>query len=153
MRPSGQAAHPWSAETLAQTALSLYIHIVSTFDFAKLIVQLAAEFKRRDMRAHVALLRPYYRSFQERRRAALREPKPPWTEELVIEWLCILQIPPFENVLPTLATGARACGCDVKEVGLAMISCVYPGGRVRECKGCGARWLERTSAWPDRTRA
>jgi hypothetical protein len=50
---------------------------------------------------------------------------------------------PFENVLPTLDPGERACGCTTKDVGLPMIACVFPGGRLRECKGCAARWLEK----------
>ena len=116
---------------------------MSSLDLDKLVLALAAEFQRRGMPAQLDLLRPYYRDFRARKLAALREKRPPWTEEMVLEWLCILKVPPFENVLPTLGAGERACGCNTKDVGLPMIACVFPGGRLRECKGCAVRWLER----------
>lgn len=114
-----------------------------SLDLDKLVLALAEEFKRRDMRTHLELLRGYYRGFRARKLAALREKKPPWTEELVLSWLCNLQIPPFEYVLPSLARGVRACACDTKAAGLPQVACVFPGGSVRECALCGARWLER----------
>jgi hypothetical protein len=130
---------------MAFPPLILYIKTVTSLDFEKLILALAAELKRRELHEHVEQLRPYYRGFPARRRAAMREQKPPWTEEFVLEWLCILGVPPFDHVVPTLGRGVRACACTTAEVGLPMIACVFPGGRLRECKGCGARWLERES--------
>lgn len=116
---------------------------MSSFDLDKLVLALAAELKRRDMRAHLDELRPYYRDLRARRLAAMREKQPPWTEEMVFEWLCILQVPPFENVLPLFARGVQPCSCLTRDVGLPHVACVFPGGRVRECKGCEVRWLER----------
>ncbi len=112
-----------------------------SLDLDKLIVRLAEEFKARDMRKHLDALRVYYRDFRRRKHAAMAQREPPWTEELVISWLSYLRVVPFENVLPVLARGVKACACDDK--GPAMVACTFPRGCVRECEGCGMRWLER----------
>ena len=118
-----------------------------SLDLDKLAVALADEFKRRDMRKHLDLLRAWYRGFRQRKHAALWQKEPPWTEEMVIGWLCNFGIPPFEAVLPVLARGVRACACNVKEAGMPAVACVFPpNGCVRECNGCGARWLEKSIA-------
>lgn len=114
-----------------------------TLDFDKLVLALAEQFKQRDMRAHLDLLRGYYRGFRARKLASLRAKEPPWTEEMVITWLCTFQVPPFEAVLSVLARGVRACACDPKATGLPAVACVFRGGCVWECRGCGTRWLER----------
>lgn len=114
-----------------------------SFDLDKLTVRLAEEFKRRGMRRHVDDLRVWYRGYRARSRAALREKQPPWTEGLVLEWLCTLQVPPFDRVLPVLEHGERGCACDRKQVGDSAVACVFPGGLVLQCFACGARWLVR----------
>jgi hypothetical protein len=126
---------------LAQILVSLYTWIVSgSFQLEPLLRQLAAEFARRDMKQHLELLRAFYRDHRARQRAAHAQPRPPWTENMILEWLLILQIPPFEHVLPTLTRGAPCPSCRKNE-GLPYVACVFPGGRVRECRGCGGRWL------------
>lgn len=120
---------------------------MSSLDLDKLVLNLADEFKVRGMRDHLDLLRGWYRDYRGRSRAAMRERKPPWTEQMVLEWLCILGVPPFESALPTLARGVRACACTQKEAGLPQVACVFPpDGCVWECAKCGARWVERTGA-------
>jgi hypothetical protein len=108
---------------------------VSSFQLEPLLRALAAEFARRDMKQHVELLRRFYADHRA------RQPKPPWTEDMVIGWLVMLQIPPFENAMTVLGRGAPCPQCRKNE-GQPHVTCVFPGGRVRECKGCGAQWLE-----------
>lgn len=118
-----------------------------SLDLHKLTLALAEQFKQRGMHKHVDELRVWYRGYRSRSIAAQREKKPPWTEAMVIEWLCILAVPPFENVLPVLARGVRACACTTKEAGLPAVACVFPPkGCVWECSRCGARWVERTTS-------
>lgn len=114
---------------------------MSSFQLEPLLRQLAAEFERRGMREHVELLRGYYVDHRARQRAARAQKRPPWTEDLVLEWLMILRIPPFEHILPVLERGVPCPGCQ-KHEGLPYVACVFPGGCVRECRGCGGRWLE-----------
>lgn len=114
-----------------------------SFQLEPLLRQLAREFKRCDMRQHLELLRAVYADHRARKRAANREKQPPWTEDLIIEWLMTFRIPPFEYAMPVLGRGVACPGCG-KHEGVPAVVAVYPGGRTRECKakGCGARWLE-----------
>jgi len=117
-----------------------------SLDLDKLVLALAEEFKRRGMNKHVDELRVYYRGYRARSLAAMREKKPPWTEALVLEWLCYLGIPPFENALSVLARGVRACACTTKEAGLPAVACTFSGGCVWECAKCGTRWLGKDAS-------
>lgn len=112
------------------------------FQLEPLLRALAREFeRRRDMRTHLASLRAFYADHRARQRAAQREKQPPWTENNVIEWLMTFRIPPFEYAMPVLGRGAACPGCE-KHEGQPHVVGVRPGGRTRECKGCGTRWLE-----------
>lgn len=98
------------------------------------------------MHKHVELLRAWYRDYRARARAALRNTKqPPWTEAMVLQWLCLLGIPPFEHVLPVLERGERACACGALEDARSpFVSGVFPpDGCVLQCPNCGVQWLER----------
>jgi hypothetical protein len=67
------------------------------------------------------------------------------TMESVIEWLCVLRIPPFANVYKVLGPAASCpeCGEDARFV--AYTRSVFPGGSVSACKKCGATWLQESN--------
>jgi hypothetical protein len=131
-----------SAMGCTKIFLTLYRCIVSgSFQLEPLLRLLADEFRRRDMRDHLRLLRAFYVDHRARTRAANREKLPPWTEDNVIEWLMTFRIPPFEYAMPVLGRGAACPGCGKYE-GQRYVVGVRPGGRTCECKACGARWLE-----------
>ena len=128
---------------LAPFPLTLYTRQVSggSLQLEPLLRQLAAEFARRGMDEHVAQLRAYYADHRARQRAARKQKHPSWTEDLVLEWLMILRVPPFDHILPVLERGVPCPACR-KHEGQPYVACVFRGGCVRECRGCGARWLE-----------
>lgn len=117
---------------------------MSDFSFQPLVLQLADEFKRRDMRDHVALLRAFYRDYLRRKRALSGQARPAWDEESVVEWLMIFRVPPFEDVLPVLGRGVPCPQCRVQtnRREKTTIRCVFPDGILHQCFGCEARWLE-----------
>src|SRR4051794_26945097 len=109
----------------------------SVFDEA--IVQLGQEFRRRGMNSHLRLLREFYRARAARRAAGLR--RGIWDEDLVIEWLCLLRIKPFDSALLVVEAGARSPGCGaIGERGspTTFIKAVFPGGCLAECRRCEA---------------
>lgn len=119
-----------------------------SLDLDPLVLALAEEFRQRGMTGHLDLLRTWYRGFRARKRAAAREKHQPWTEEMVLEWLAIFRVSPFDGVYPALARGVPCPECKVSTTAQNQpyVACVFPGGAVRECRGCGARWLELDEA-------
>jgi hypothetical protein len=71
-------------------------------DFDALVQELAAEFKRRGMDTHVALLRRYWRTWHT--------PVDPdtWTAHEVIGWMWQLELLPGQAHATGLAAGANA---------------------------------------------
>jgi hypothetical protein len=111
--------------------------------FEELVVTLGREFRRRRMNSHVAALRRFYRERQ--RRVAFQElaSERSWDEDVIIEWLSIFRIPPFDRIYvlqpreapcPNCAKG-HAQGADVD------YRAVFPGGRLQECRACKTAWL------------
>ena len=122
----------------------LYVRAVSDFSLEPLVLALAAEFKRRDMRAQLASLRGFFRVYKARKRTLAREARPAWDEDMVITWLCIFRVPPFESAYPVLARGVPcpSCRAEMGDGRRATVRCVFPGGTLRACWSCDARWLE-----------
>lgn len=122
----------------------LYTQPVSgDFDLEPLLRQLAAEFTRRDMRGHVELLRGFYRRYARAKHASVLAAKPVWEVDLVLEWMCMLRIPPFEHAYAVLPGVTKCPTC----VGIAsptsgvFTHCAVPGLLVLQCLQCGGRWL------------
>jgi hypothetical protein len=102
------------------------------------MVLLGAEFKRRDMTSHLESLRRFY---SEHRRAERGRRPEEWSQDLVIEWLCIFHIPPFESIYPVRARASSLCiRCGHNTDRDPSVRAVYPGGTLYYCK-CGARWI------------
>jgi len=76
---------------------------------------LAEAFKQRDMQDHLKLRRAFYRGHHAREREALLARKTPvWTEDTVIDWLCLLRIPPFEHHYPAIDSAAPCPSCHAR---------------------------------------
>jgi hypothetical protein len=70
---------------------------------------------------------------------------------MVVEWLCLLRIKPFEGALPVLQHGAPCPGCGAvgeRASPATFIKAVFPGGCLEECRRCEARWLRNDEAVP-----
>lgn len=115
----------------------------SRFELERLIVALGREFARRDMQAHLRGLRVFYSALRARRRAQAALNPPPWTEDLVLDWLAIMRIPPFEHHYAVLSRSAPCPTCSGGNAsGLDVVNrAVHVGGLVSECKHCGEQWL------------
>lgn len=112
------------------------------FDWPTLVVRLGKEFDRRGMTDHVKLLRTFYAEALQRDRAARRHPRrPPWTEGIVLEWMAIFHLPPFESVYPVLARGAPCPQCESAPENVHLTRLVFPGGILTLCRRCQARWV------------
>jgi hypothetical protein len=91
------------------------------------------------MERHVWLLRRYYADHLRRE----REPNL-WTERLVVEWLCLLRVPPFDRVYQVLPREAPWPICSSTEKRGApslWVESAFPGGAKLRCR-CGASWLQ-----------
>ena len=110
------------------------------WDLDAAIVQLGQEFRRRGMTSHLQDLRSLWR----RRNPAQGRRARGFDEGLVVEWLCLLRMPPFENVYPVQARGDPCPKCGAKEERAAPSSFVlasFTGGSLHECRQCKSCWL------------
>lgn len=115
---------------------------MSGYSLEALILQLAAEFRERKMQSQLDALRAYYRAYRARKQLLAGDPRPPWTEETVIEWAMTFRLAPFESALPILTRGAPCPAC--RQITSAQKPPVYrsfPGGTVHYCTSCGTKWL------------
>jgi hypothetical protein len=114
------------------------------FDLLMAAEQLAAEFRARGMDSHLALLRRFYAELRHRRQARARVREKGWDEGMVIGWLGLLRVPPFEHVYPLLPRDARCPRCSAEGTRAApatFTKSVWPGGSLNECRQCQALWL------------
>jgi hypothetical protein len=114
------------------------------FDLMASVVAFGLEFKRRKMETEAKELRRYYVELRERRKARLFKRSKVWTENQVIDWLCLLRMPPFENVYTPVPHGTPCPKCGVTPSASAPTTIVclnFPGGWMEQCRTCGARWL------------
>jgi hypothetical protein len=117
---------------------------VGDFDLMIATVALGAEFRRRGMDSHLGLLRSYYRELRARRLARERMGAKGWDESMVVGWLALLRIPPFENVYQVLPRGKPCPKCGAvgeRAAPATFVRSVWPGGSLCECRRCDARWI------------
>lgn len=114
-------------------------------ELLRYVERLGAEFRRREMEAHLRKLRVYYLALRRGLTQGRHELDVHWSEALVLEWLKLLQLPPFERAYE-VRPGRSACrGCAQKRDHQSAIhtELVFPGGAKMRCFSCGAIWIER----------
>lgn len=113
---------------------------VSWLDVDGLILEVAAKFKQHDMREHLALLRGFYKWRRAETRARLRaKPPAPWNVDIVLGWVALWRIPPFDSIYKTLPKGAP-CPCGAGQQAMHC-ECAWPGGHLLRCRACATTWL------------
>jgi len=112
------------------------------FDLEPFMVELAHKFQEHNMPRHLEHLRRYYR--QHRRRSHLQSVKlhgAEWEVDLVLNWLFLFGIAPFEGYYGELPEGAR-CPCGQAH-GYTRGGVEFAGGRTWICGACTREWLVR----------
>jgi hypothetical protein len=106
----------------------------------ELVVTLGCEFSRRGMREECRRLRLYFLAVRHGLAAsAQHQVQLDWDEHLVLEWLRLLRIPPFEHHYEVRAESA--CDRCPYQPGRVVTKAVFPGGSKFECLQCGRQWL------------
>ena len=96
-----------------------------------LVEALGREFERRAMHRHLEALRLFD--------VALRSDggRVSWSEDLTVEWLARLRLPPYDKHSPVRSCRYRcACGESTE-----VTEAVFPGGHKLRCTRCGNAWL------------
>jgi hypothetical protein len=104
-----------------------------------LVVRLGREFSRRGMREECRRLRLYYLALDHGLAAGRHRVEVCWDEDLVLEWLRLLRVEPFEGDYPVRPT--TSCASCVNRPGTVVTTAVFPGGAKLQCLQCGSRWL------------
>ena len=104
-----------------------------------LVVALGGEFSRRGMRDECRRLRLYFLAVKHGLAGAQHQIQLHWDEDLVVEWLRLLRIPPFDHHY--LVRGETACDRCAYQPGRVVTKAVFPGGSKFECLQCGQQWL------------
>jgi len=110
-----------------------------------MVQRLGEEFRRRGMRTHLAPLRIYWLALQhglvrdERHALALT-----LSEETVVEWLKLLQLPPYQHAYRVRPAGSACPSCPAEERGEVSAERTFPEGRKMVCLECRSAWLELT---------
>jgi formate dehydrogenase maturation protein FdhE len=104
------------------------------------ILELAEHFKTHGMHKHLQSLRGYYRQRTLRKRQQALSKEPGWDEDMVVQWLALFQIAPFDGVYTVLAKW-NTCPCGGGSPASDYTSAVFPGGRLARCGACGKDWL------------
>jgi hypothetical protein len=121
-------------------------------ELIKAVAVLGREFVRRGMHAHAAKLRLYYVALRRGWAASSRsEVDVHWSEDLVVEWCKILQLPPYEHAYPVRTAHSRCSRCKDRsnnEGGSSQTESTFLGGWKVRCSNCGEAWLvlETTSS-------
>ena len=102
-----------------------------------LVVLLGREFSRRGMREECRRLRLYYLALQHGLCAGKNRIEVSWDEDLVLEWLRILRVPPHHRDYP-VRSSALCPSCDYRP-GTVVTKIVFPGGARMDCLQCGTR--------------
>jgi hypothetical protein len=122
---------------------------LAEFDLMAAAVQLAAEFRRRNMDTHLACLRQFYADQRRRKKARQRSGDKTWDENMVIQWLGLLRIPPFRAMYPCLPRESPCpkCGAAVERSSPpTFVRSVWPGGCLKQCRRCETSWLNDETA-------
>ncbi len=110
-----------------------------------MVHRLGEEFRRRDMRTHLAPLRIYWLAL---RHGLVQDDTHALhltlSEETVVEWFKLLRLPPYQKAYPVRPTGAPcpACGPRGAADGELTTERTFPGGRKVVCLSCRSAWLE-----------
>lgn len=120
---------------------------MADLDFKAALEQLGREFTRRGMHRHAAKLRVFYAHFLRRQREL--QPRE-WSETIVIEWLRLLRIPPFDTVYAVVPSGTMSCPyCPPDgEIWDRFVKRVFEGGWLAECRRCARAWVVDERARP-----
>jgi hypothetical protein len=119
----------------------------------RLVARLGREFVRLELRDHAKRLRLYYFALEKNLLTGQgRGLDVKWNEKLVIEWMGLLQLPPYDDLFPVLAPGAPCPQCAATqkaEAASVFTEITLPSGAKTVCAKCGARWLTKTSVADD----
>lgn len=113
-----------------------------------LVVRLGGEFQRRGMKDHSQKLRVYFLALKHGLDSGAREVRVHWTENLVLEWLRLLRIPPYDRSYAIRPRASRCDKCppDRSSQPAVNTEAVFPGGSKMRCQVCGAVWVEEEAA-------
>jgi hypothetical protein len=117
---------------------------MAAFDLQALVIQLGHEFKRREMPKHLQLLRDYYR----REFRALEAPA--WSTSMVLEWLALLQLGPFEKIYEVQPMMSGCPRCPESDKFVTATVTVWDDGALMRCSLCGFMWLQLHRETPKR---
>lgn len=112
-------------------------------DLIPLVEKLGRAFAGRGMEEHARRLRVYYLALKHGLADGRGELDVRWGEQLVIDWMKTLQLPPYERALPSLPRGSRCPSCQDGRVGDLKTEMNFPGGARMRCAVCGTSWIER----------
>jgi len=94
---------------------------------------------------HAAKLRLYYVALRRGWASSHRSKVDVhWSEDLVIEWCKILQLPPYQHAYPVRTPHSRCSRCKDRpnnEGGSFQTESTFPGGWKVRCSNCGEVWL------------
>jgi len=107
----------------------------------ELVVALGCEFSRRGMPDHCDRLRLYYLALRHGLDSTRHRVEIHWDETLVVEWMRLLRLPPYQDHYPLRDT--TSCATCESRPGTVVTKGVFPGGAKLECLQCGAQWLLR----------
>lgn len=95
------------------------------------------------MAGHLNALRRFYRVRKQRALAQGLADERVWDEDVVLEWLAIFRIPPFDRVYQVRPRGAPcpSCGTGAAQGADVSYRAVFPGGSLTECLACRTVWL------------
>jgi len=139
-----------SAISPVHTVLVLLLNISSDAavrrgELLKTVAALGREFVHRGMHVHAAKLRLYYVALRRGWASSHRSKVDVhWSEDLVIEWCKILQLPPYQHAYPIRAPHSRYSRCKDRsnnEGGSFQTESTFPGGWKVRCSNCGEVWL------------
>jgi hypothetical protein len=122
---------------------------VKDFDLLAASAELGQEFVRRGMVGHAADLRKFYAELRARRERRRESGDRSWDEDMVVGWLCLLRIPPFDHVYPLRPRGEPCVACGEKggrEAPGVFVRVAAAGVRLVQCQSCGEQWLHEEAA-------
>ena len=112
---------------------------MATDGLLDLVVRLGREFSRRGMREECRRLRLYYLALEHGLCTRQNRIEVAWDEQLVIEWLRILRVPPHHRHYP-VRPSTLCIDCEQRP-GTVVTKLVFPDGACLECLQCGGRWI------------
>lgn len=105
---------------------------------------LGREFVHREMDAHARKLRLYYLALRHGLTQGAFDVDVHWSEQMVLDWLKVLGVPPFESAYPRRPRRSACSRCKAVPSQQSVIhtEMVFPGGSKVRCFTCGEVWIE-----------